>query len=144
MTDEEKKVEIKFNVPLFSVDEYAQLESNINFHLEECTNEILKTLSKDKEVVILKKVIEKQQKKIEKLRAKNKRYEKYLKTKDKEHEKVLEYIETEKEVDYISKYKIKIKIKEIEDYMILFTNDKENFNKYKYARDILEKILKEN
>jgi len=40
--------------------------------------------------------------------------------------------------------KIKEKIKELEDYMILFTNDKEKFNRYKYARNILEKLLKEN
>jgi len=40
--------------------------------------------------------------------------------------------------------KIKEKIKELEDYMILFTNDKEKFNRYKYARNTLEKLLKEN
>ena len=46
--------------------------------------------------------------------------------------------------DYISKDKIREKIKELEDYMILFTNDKEKFNRYKYARNTLEKLLKEN
>lgn len=40
--------------------------------------------------------------------------------------------------------KIEEKIKELEDYMILFTNDKEKFNRYKYARNTLEKLLKEN
>jgi len=44
---------------------------------------------------------------------------------------------------YISEDKIEEKIKELEDNMILFTNDKEKFNKYKYARSILEKILEE-
>ena len=43
----------------------------------------------------------------------------------------------------ISKDKIRNKIKELEDNMILFTNDKEKFNRYKYARDVLEKILGE-
>ena len=45
--------------------------------------------------------------------------------------------------DYISKDKIRAKIKELEDNMILFTNYKEKFNRYKYARDILEKTLGE-
>ena len=40
-------------------------------------------------------------------------------------------------------HKIREKIKELEDNMILFTNDKEKFNRYKYARDILEKLLEE-
>ena len=35
-------------------------------------------------------------------------------------------------------------IKELEDNMILFTNDKEKFNRYKYAKNTLEKLLKEN
>ena len=48
-----------------------------------------------------------------------------------------------------SKYNIchllcnKEKIKDLEDNMILFTNDKEKFNRYKYARDILGKLLEE-
>lgn len=37
----------------------------------------------------------------------------------------------------------KEKIKDLEDNMILFTNDKEKFNRYKYARNILEKLLEE-
>jgi hypothetical protein len=45
---------------------------------------------------------------------------------------------------YISKDKIRAKIKELEDNMILFTNHKEKFNRYKYARNTLEKLLKEN
>ena len=46
-------------------------------------------------------------------------------------------------LDFISKDKIREKIKDLEDNMILFTNDKEKFNRYKYARNILEKLLKE-
>lgn len=47
------------------------------------------------------------------------------------------------EKNFISKDKIREKIKDLEDNMILFTNDKEKFNRYKYARDVLEKLLKE-
>ena len=39
--------------------------------------------------------------------------------------------------------RLRDKIKDLEDNMILFTNDKEKFNRYKYARDILEKLLEE-
>ena len=46
-------------------------------------------------------------------------------------------------LDFISKDKIREKIEDLEDNMILFTNDKEKFNRYKYARDILEKLLEE-
>ena len=47
------------------------------------------------------------------------------------------------EENFISKDEIREKIKDLENYMILFTNDKEKFNRYKYARDILEKLLEE-
>jgi hypothetical protein len=64
-------------------------------------------------------------------------------------EELKEMIEQNKNIfifgkEYISKDKIREKIKELEDYMILFTNDKEKFNRYKYARNTLEKLLKEN
>lgn len=52
-------------------------------------------------------------------------------------------IETIDERELVSKDKIREKIKDLEDNMILFTNDKEKFNRYKYARDILEKLLEE-
>lgn len=39
--------------------------------------------------------------------------------------------------------RLRDKIKDLEDNMILFTNDKEKFNRYKYARNILEKLLEE-
>ena len=52
-------------------------------------------------------------------------------------------IETIDERELVSKDKIREKIKDLENYMILFTNDKEKFNRYKYARDILEKLLEE-
>lgn len=64
---------------------------------------------------ILLNLIDKLQKENDNLNKKNKRYGKYLKNKDIEHEKVLEYIETEKERDYISKDIIRNKIKELEE-----------------------------
>lgn len=48
-----------------------------------------------------------------------------------------------KESENYMKDKIRGKIKDLEDNMILFTNDKEKFNRYKYARNILEKLLEE-
>lgn len=41
------------------------------------------------------------------------------------------------------KDKIREKIKDLEDLMTLFTNDREKFNRHKYARNILEKLLGE-
>lgn len=58
-----------------------------------------------------------------KLEKKNKRYEKYLRDKDIEHEKVLEYIETEKEIDYIPKFKVRLLI---EKYRAFGWHDKDD------------------
>lgn len=52
---------LKVNMPLFNIKEEAELENKLSFHLDEYTNEIIRTMSKDKEIIILKKVIEKQQ-----------------------------------------------------------------------------------
>lgn len=63
MSEEDKEIKISF--PLFTFNEEAQLENTLNFHLDEFVNEINKTMSKDKDIIILKKVIEKQAKEIE-------------------------------------------------------------------------------
>lgn len=72
MTKEKRAIEemekVKINIPIFNNIEEAELENKLNFHLEEFTNEIMKTISKDKDIIILKKVIEKQQKEIEELK----------------------------------------------------------------------------
>ena len=64
-------------------------------------------------------LIEKQSKEIEELKERyeraNKRYLKSLQEKDDKCEKLLEYVETEKETDYISKDKIKATIEEVSD-----------------------------
>ena len=64
MNKEEKEV-IKMSFPLFTSNEEAQLENMLNFHLDEFVNEINKTMSKDKDIIVLKKVIERQAKEIE-------------------------------------------------------------------------------
>lgn len=46
--------ELKINMPLFNINEEAELENNLKFHLDEFTNEIMKTMSRDKDIVILK------------------------------------------------------------------------------------------
>ena len=77
-------------------------------------------------------VINKQQKEKEELKQNRDEYKE-------EYKKLL----NARYYDYIRKDKIRAKIKELEDNMILFTNYKEKFNRYKYARDILEKTLGE-
>lgn len=68
---------------------------------------------------VLVKLIEKKSKEIEELKERyeraNKRYLKSLQEKDDKCEKLLEYVETEKETEYISKDKIKAKIEELDE-----------------------------
>lgn len=59
--------ELKINMPLFNINEEAELENKLSFHLEEFTNEIMRTMTRDKDIKILKKVIKKQQAKIKEL-----------------------------------------------------------------------------
>ena len=59
--------ELKINIPLFNINEEAELENKLSFHLEEFTNEIMRTMTRDKDIKILKKVIKKQQAKIKEL-----------------------------------------------------------------------------
>ena len=92
---------------------------------------ICEDMLKHQEIDAMRKLlnlIEKQQKEIEEI---------------KEEYKNEQLAELKELNNYIRKDKIRKKIKELEDNMILFTNDKEKFNRYKYARDILEKILGE-
>ena len=63
LSEEEKKIKISF--PMFTSVEEAQLENTLNFHLDEFVNEINKTMTRDKDIIILKKVIEQQAKEIE-------------------------------------------------------------------------------
>lgn len=53
--------ELKINMPLFNINEEAELENKLSFHLDEFTNEIMRTMTRDKDIIILKKVIKKQQ-----------------------------------------------------------------------------------
>ena len=109
MSEEDKEIKISF--PLFTFNEEAQLENTLNFHLDEFVNEINKTMSKDKDIIILKKVIDKQQKEIEELNLQN------IELKQ---QKIIDNcsIPTQKNFNeyynYISKDKIREKIKELE------------------------------
>lgn len=109
------------------------------------------------ETTIILNLIEKQQKEIENLKEINKEHQKLngelrdeiddlkqLMAHKNGYTKQLEEDLFENASNYVvSKDKIREKIKDLEDNMILFTNDKEKFNRYKYARDILEKLLEE-
>ena len=79
----------------------------------------------------------------EKEKEENKRYEKYLKSKDKQHEQVLEYLETEKENEYISKEKIKERIKEYYEYDKRMQNKPDWHTTKYYEAKALEKLLEE-
>lgn len=124
MSEEEKK-------------SFEELKKEINKPLEvpedKCNTFILYNIDNAK---IILNLIEKQQKEIENL--------KELMAHKNGYTKQLEEDLFENASNYVvNKDKIREKIKDLEDNMILFTNDKEKFNRYKYARDILEKLLKE-
>lgn len=117
--------ELKINMPLFNINEEAELENNLSFHLDEFTNEIMRTMTRDKEIEILKKVIKKQQKEIEEKRIiifagaeKVKQLEKEIQRLEKDNDTLSELVivnedKVIKELDLISKDKIREKIEEL-------------------------------
>ena len=122
MSEEEKK----------AIDKLKSIVKVNNVFLYNVENQTINQ-EEIKAIEIVLNLIEKQQKEIEELKEEhNSKYYHTLKLK-----------ELENEINNDWETKIKAKIKDLEDLMILFTNDKEKFNKYKYARDILEKILGE-
>lgn len=67
MNEEEKKDNVlKVSVPIFNNKELKELDYKIDNYLNDIVSEINKTVSKDRDIIILKKVIEKQQKELEK------------------------------------------------------------------------------
>lgn len=89
------------NIPLFNIGEEAEIENKLLFHLDEFTNEIMKTMTRDKEIIILKKVIEQQQKEIEEIKQNRDEYkEEYIKLLNARY------------YNYISKDKIRKRIEE--------------------------------
>ena len=91
MSEEEKRNVFKINVPIFTNEELEKLDYTIENYLDSIVNQISETVSRDRDIIILKKVIEKQGKEIEEL----KKYE--------EGYKLLTYSLN----NYISKDKIK-------------------------------------
>ena len=87
-------------------------------------------------------LIDKQKKEIKKEKSRKMELAELLDKQENEINSLQQELEFQKGCSII-KHKIRAKIKELEDNMILFTNYKEKFNRYKYARDILEKTLGE-
>ena len=112
MSEEDKEIKISF--PLFTFNEEAQLENTLNFHLDEFVNEINKTMSKDKDIIILKKVIERQQKEIEELKG----YVCLLELKPKENISKDRIREKIKELSKTQAYKVGL-----EEYTIKILNE---------------------
>lgn len=102
MTDEEKN----------AIDDLKEV---VDLYNDKC---LITTEDDFKSIEILLNLIEKQSKEIERLEKKIKRYEKIIEHKDEKCEQLLEFVETEKETDYISKDKIKAIIEEIKSRKI--------------------------
>ena len=119
------------NIPLFNIGEKAELENKLLYHLDEFTNEIMKTMTRDKEIIILKKVIEQQQKEIK---------ENQVLIDDIKDRRIV-YIDTpEFEEKFISKDKIREKMREIMGYTFTTSEERHCQN---YAYDRLKELLEE-
>ena len=101
------------------------------------------TFIQNKDIAYL---LEKQQKEIERIAKKLKRYQKYLRDSEKKCDKLLEFEYTERERDYISKDKIKAKAQELDNQQRQWREDRTNKHtdaQIIYARDVLEELISE-
>ena len=73
LSDEEKDNVFKISVPIITNEELEKLDYIIENDLDNIVHQISKTVSRDKDIIILKKVIEKQSKEIEGLKEDNKK-----------------------------------------------------------------------
>ena len=112
----------KISVPIITNEELERFEYSLETDLDNIVNEISTHISRDREIILLKKVIEKQQKEIEEL--KKPKYNINCKTNE----------ITKLTNDFVSKDKIKAKIEEIK-----------NECKYcDFADEICEELLQNN
>ena len=146
--------ELKIKMPLFNINEEVELENKLSFHLDEFTDEIMRTMTRDKEIIILKKVIKKQQAEIKELKKGNRSLmesrikwkNRYYKEKEKEQNLIFQLKDEEKELievtqNIISKDKIREKMREIMGYTISSSEERHCQN---YAYDRLKELLEEN
>lgn len=133
LSDEEKDNVFKISVPIFTNEELKRFEYSLETDLDNIVNEISTHISRDREIILLKKVIEKQQKEIEE-----------LKYKVKEHI----CIEAQEQVKqlYVPKDKIKAKIEEFKKVRDTILENEKELNRpmmtYDLKRnDYCEKML---
>ena len=93
----------KISVPIITNEELERFEYSLETDLDNIVNEISSHISRDREIILLKKVIEKQQKEIEEL--KKPKYIINCKTNE----------ITTLTNDFVSKDKIKTKIEEVQN-----------------------------
>lgn len=131
MTDEEKDNVFKISVPIITNEELERLDYTIKNDLDNIVHQISKTVSRDRDIIILKKVIEKQSKEIEEYKKQldldyvdrhfvpieryNQLKDKNKKLQDKAKELIFEKQElTSALLDSTPKDKIKAKIEEVD------------------------------
>lgn len=78
MTDEEKDDVFKISVPIITNDELERFNFSLETDLDNIVNQISKHISRDREIILLKKVIEKQKEKIERLNYDKKFYQEVI------------------------------------------------------------------
>lgn len=102
MLDEEKDNVFKISVPIITNEELERFDYSLETDMDNIVHQISEHISRDREIILLKKVIEKQQKEIEELKEKSKKCEYY------------EMVADELYKNSIIKDKIKAKIEELE------------------------------
>jgi len=99
MSDEEKDNKFKISVPIITNEELERFDYSLETEMDNIVHQISEHVYRDREIILLKKVIEKQSKEIEEL----KKYKKYYEEMEEVNKK------------FISVDKIKAKIEECEN-----------------------------
>ena len=98
----------KISVPIITNEELERFEYSLETDLDNIVNEISTHISRDREIILLKKVIEKQQKEIERLKDKLNKIYNEIDNKNSQLVKALNY-------KLFIEDKIKAKIEEVKD-----------------------------
>ena len=131
MTDEEKDNVFKISVPIITNEELERLDYTIESDLDNIVHQISETVSRDKDIIILKKVIEKQSKEIEEL--KNGQIDFWINDKE---------IEERIRNKFVSKDKIKAKIEVMNTNIVNAEKfDCDYIGQCRFAKYVLQSLL---
>lgn len=137
LSDEEKDNVFKISVPIITNEELERFNNYLETDLDKIVNEISTHISRDREIILLKKVIEKQYKEIEELKNITKSYDSFL-----GDEKIVIadkkfFVNGYFQENFVRKDKIKAKI----EYLLKRYDSEEDFCSYDVLISILQSLL---